>query len=119
MVPDTQVGLALLGHVVVLRGKSDKDALIDAIRPHMPISDHFEYARPNFYIAREGSYGYTSDDNSDQEIVLRSCENASPSFNKRVKISLAEALCIIDGVNKLAEPPTDDEFAAAFDALLT
>lgn len=117
--PDTQVGLALLGHVVVLRCNSDKDMLLDAIRPHMSISEYFEYARSNFYIAREGSYGYPSDDNSDQEIVLRSCIDGSPSFDKRVKISLAEALCIIDGVNKLVEPPTDDEFAAAFDALLT
>lgn len=119
MMPDSQVGLALLGHVVVLHSDEDKDALLAAVRPHMPISEHFEYARQNFYIAREGSYGYASDDNSDQEIVLRSCENASPAFNRRIEISLSEALRIIDDANKFAELLTDDEFAAAFDALLT
>ena len=119
MMPDSQVGLALLGHVVMLHSDEDKDALLAAVRPHMPISEHFEYARPNFYVAREGSYGYTSDDNSDREIVLRSCESASPAFNKRTEISLSEALRIIDDTNKLAEPPTDEEFAAAFEGLLT
>lgn len=118
MIQDSQVGLALLGHVVTLHSHEDKDALLAAVRPHMSISEHFEYARPNFYIAREGNYDSASDDNSDQEIVLRLCEHRSRAFNKRIKISLAEALCIIDGVNKLAEPPTDEELSFALNELM-
>ena len=119
MMPDSQAGLALLGHVVSLRGNSEKDALLDAIRPYVSISGYFNYERPNFYIAREGNASVASDDSSDKEIVLRSCDNNSGAFNKRIKIGLAEALRIIDDANKFTELPTDDEFAAAFDALLT
>ena len=117
MRPDTQVGLALLGHVVVLRGKSDKDALLDAIRPFIPVSRHFDYDRSCFYIAREGDYNCAADDTSDGEIVLRSCENKSAAFNSRIKINLSQALNIISEETKF-KVPTDEEFATAFDGLL-
>lgn len=116
--PDTQVGLALLGHVVVLRGKSDKDMLLDAIRPFIPVSRYFDYDRPCFYIAREGDYNVAADDTSDREIVLRSCVNESSAFNRRIKINLSQALNIISEETKF-KVPTDEEFVAAFDTLIT
>ena len=115
---DTQVGLALLGHVVVLRGESDKDMLLDAIRPFIPVSRHFDYDRPCFYIAREGNYNVAADDASDREIVLRSCENKSAAFNSRIKINLSQALNIISEETKF-KVPTDEEFVVAFDTLVT
>lgn len=116
--PDTQVGLALLGHVVVLRDKSDKDMLLDAIRPFIPVSRYFDYNRPCFYIAREGSRGAAANDTSDREIVLRSCERNSGAFNIRIKINLSHALDIISEETKF-KAPTDEEFVVAFDTLLT
>lgn len=118
MRPDTQVGIALLGHVVVLRGKSDKDALLDAIRPFIPVSRFFDYDRPCFYIAREGDFNVAADDTSDREIVLRSCESNSAAFNSRIKINLSHALDIISEETKF-KVPTDEEFTTAFDGLLT
>lgn len=115
--PDTQVGLALLGHVVVLRGESDKDMLLDAIRPFIPVSRFFDYDRPCFYIAREGDYNVAASDTSDREIVLRSCENKSGAFNSRIKINLSQALNIISEETKF-KVPTDEEFTTALDGLL-
>ena len=115
--PDTQVGLALLGHVVVLRDKSDKDMLLDAIRPFIPVSRFFDYDRPCFYIAREGDYNLASDDTSDREIVLRSCVNKSAAFDIRIKINLSQALNIISEETKF-KAPTDEEFVVAFDTLI-
>lgn len=116
--PDTQVGLALLGHVVVLHGKSDKDMLLDAIRPFIAVSEYFDYDRPCFYIAREGDFNVAADDASDGEIVLRSCGNGSVAFNRRIKINLSHALDIISKETKF-KAPTDEEFVIAFDRLLT
>lgn len=118
MMQDSQVGLALLGHAVSLRDNSEKDALLDAIRPYVSVSNYFVYERPKFYIAREGDRHMPSGDDSDKEIVLRSCMGMSDSFRNRAQINLPEALRII-GIAKRFETPTDDEFAAAFDALLT
>ena len=115
--PDTQVGLALLGHVVALRGESDKDMLLDAIRPFIPVSRFFDYDRPCFYIAREGDYNVAASDTSDSEIVLRSCENKSGAFNSRIKINLSQALNIISEETKF-KVPTDEEFTTALDGLL-
>lgn len=116
--PDTQVGLALLGHVVVLRGKSDKDMLLDVIRPFIAVSEYFDYDRSCFYIAREGNFNVAADDASDREIVLRSCENNSSAFNRRIKINLSHALDIISKETKF-KVPTDEEFVVAFDTLIT
>lgn len=117
--PDSQVGLALLGHVVVLRDKNDdKDIFLDAIRPFIPVSRFFNYDRPCFYIAREGDFNVAADDTSDREIVLRSCESDSAAFNSRIKINLSHALDIISEETKF-KVPTDEEFTTAFDGLLT
>ncbi len=114
--PDSQVGLALLGHVVVFRDKSGKDMFLGAIRPYISVSSYFEYSRSCFYIAREGSFNRASSDDSNKEIVLRSCENGSSAFANRTEISLKEALRIIDDVTKF-EAMTDEEFTEAFDKL--